>query len=57
MLGASGVALCTGYFMVHYRVRGDFESAYPIGHAMGCGMMEGMGMEHRMEHGMEGAAQ
>ena len=41
MLGAGLTALCTGYFMVQYRVRGDFESAYPFQSAMGgTGMME-----------------
>ncbi len=49
MLGAVLTALCTGYFMVQYRVQGDFESAYPPRHAMcGAGMMEHGAMGHEI---------
>ena len=42
--GSVLAVLCTSYFMVVYRVQGDFERAYPIGPEMmmGPGMMRGM---------------
>jgi hypothetical protein len=52
VLGAGAVltALCTVYFMIAYRVQGDFESAYPAGPEMmmGPGMMRGMMERGRM---------
>jgi hypothetical protein len=65
VLGAGAVltGLCTAYFMIAYRVQGDFESAYPAGSEMmmGPGMMRGMmgrggmmGREGMMGPGMMG---
>ena len=38
IVGAVLTALCTAYYMVRYRVQGDFDHAYPP-HAMGAAMM------------------